>query len=125
MLNIKYAATLVATVLAASVHAGCGVQNVYIGVASINEEGVISLDLWPSEQTHSGAMLLLDKKHPLYKEVLKHVGKLEVGKEKPVKPWCNGKKRRSVEQKFFTPDRVLSPEEAARLPDDPKISPGK
>jgi hypothetical protein len=56
-----------------------------VGYASIDRAGVIHLDLISSEETHGGAMLILDEHHPLYGEMRKHIGKLKVGRWKCLK----------------------------------------
>jgi len=56
-----------------------------VGYASIDRAGVIHLNLFSSEETHGGAMLILDEHHPLYSEMRKHIGKLKVGRWKCLK----------------------------------------
>jgi hypothetical protein len=56
-----------------------------IGYASVNEVGSIQLNLVSTDPTHGGAMLVLDKSHPLFDEMKKHLGKLSVGRWKCVK----------------------------------------
>lgn len=56
-----------------------------IGHASVDEVGSIQLNLLSTESTHGGAMLVLDKEHPLFKEMKKHLGELAVGQWKCVK----------------------------------------
>jgi len=65
---------------------GDGVQEEpCVGFASIDRTGVIHLNLISSESTHGGAMLLLDKKHFLYKEMRRHIGKVKPGRWKCLK----------------------------------------
>lgn len=56
-----------------------------VGYASVDEVGSIQLNLFSTESTHGGAMLILDKQHPLFDEMKKHLGKLTAGKWKCVK----------------------------------------
>lgn len=58
-----------------------------IGYASVDGKGNIKLDLISTEPTHGGAMLVIDKAHPQYMEVRKHVGSLQPRVWKCVKPW--------------------------------------
>lgn len=65
--------------------AGTAEQPSCVGYASVDKAGVIQLNLVSSEPTHGGAMLLLDKSHPLYQEMRKHIGKVKVGHWKCLK----------------------------------------
>jgi len=56
-----------------------------VGYVAIDRAGVIHLNLISSEETHGGAMLILDEQHPLYGEMLRHIGKLKVGRWKCLK----------------------------------------
>ncbi len=58
-----------------------------IGYASLGAGGTIKLDLIAVDPRHSGAHLLIDRQHRLYREIRRHVGKLSLGKEACVKPW--------------------------------------
>jgi hypothetical protein len=60
-------------------------QQPCVGYASIDSVGVIHLNLISSEPTHGGAMLILDKKHPLYEEMRRHIGKIKAGRWKCLK----------------------------------------
>jgi len=77
---------LVVVVLScARANAKDGMKPDCVGYASIDAEGRIQLNLLSSEQTHGGAMLVLDKGHPLFEEMRTHLGRLRVGKWKCVK----------------------------------------
>lgn len=65
--------------------AGTVEQPPCVGYASIDNAGVIHLNLLSSEPTHGGAMLILDKSHPLYEEMRRHIGKVKVGHWKCLK----------------------------------------
>jgi hypothetical protein len=58
-----------------------------LGYASVDTTNKIQLNLFSTDASHGGAMLLIDKGDPLYKEVQRHVGKLRLGKWKCVKSW--------------------------------------
>ncbi len=60
-------------------------QQPCVAYVSIDRAGVIHLNLISSEETHGGAMLILDERHPLYSEMRKHIGKLKVGRWKCLK----------------------------------------
>lgn len=61
-----------------------------VGFASIDAKGNIELNLFSPDDTHGGAMLLIDRAHPLYSDIRKHVGRLRTGKWKCVNPWGRG-----------------------------------
>lgn len=50
-------------------------------------EGNIELNLISAEPTHGGAMLVLNKGHPLYMEVRRHIPNLRPRVWKCVNPW--------------------------------------
>ena len=58
-----------------------------IGYASVDARNNIELNLLSTEATHGGAMLLIDKAHPQYKQIRRHVGRLRIREWKCVKPW--------------------------------------
>jgi hypothetical protein len=60
-----------------------------IGVARMSPEGTITLLLRAEGEGNmrGDAVLTYDRSHPQYAEVLKHVGGLQPGEEKPVPPW--------------------------------------
>lgn len=58
-----------------------------VGYATLNAKGNVQLNLFSKEDSHGGAMLLLDPLHPLYESTLTHVGKLKKGQWKCVKPF--------------------------------------
>ena len=58
-----------------------------VGYVTLDAKGNVQLNLFSKEDSHCGAMLLLDPKHPLYESTLKHVGKLKRGVWKCVKPF--------------------------------------
>ena len=60
-----------------------------IGVARLDEEGSIVLDLRATDGRGivGDARLVYSKSDPRYREVLEHLGGLEPGRAKPVPPW--------------------------------------
>jgi len=60
-----------------------------IGYASVDQIGNIHLNLVSTEPTHGGAMLVLDKGHPLFEKMKKHLGKLSIGQWRCVKSMPN------------------------------------
>jgi hypothetical protein len=76
-----------------------------VGYASVDTKNNIHLNLLSSDASHGGAMLLIDKKHPLYEQVRKHVGELRPRKWKCVKPWADekvGEQNNKAPESFFT-----------------------
>jgi hypothetical protein len=66
-------------------NASAGEKQECVGYASIDAAGIIHLNLFTKEQTHGGAMLVLEKKNSLYAKTRKHIGKIGVGKWKGLK----------------------------------------
>lgn len=64
------------------------------GVATMRQDGTIVLTLRAKggEGTVGDAQFVYPPKHPEYKNILKHIGDLQPGMEKPVKPWPEGGK---------------------------------
>ena len=60
-----------------------------IGVATMSEDGTIKLFLRAEDADGNlgDAMINYEPTNPEYESVLKHLGGLEVGEEKPVPPW--------------------------------------
>lgn len=82
---------LIAAVMSISCHAAdvAPVKPKCIGYASFDGRGNIELNLISTEAAHGGAMLVIDKAHPLYMEVRKHVRGLRPRVWKCVKPWTD------------------------------------
>lgn len=63
--------------------------NEYIGMATMEDDGTLVLDLRAEEDGglvgHGRVTYAPDDPH--YQEVLDHLGGLEPGQEKPVRPW--------------------------------------
>jgi len=60
-----------------------------IGVARMLEDGTITLFIRAEGpgSVRGDALLTYERAHPEYATVLKHVGGLQIGEEKPVPPW--------------------------------------
>ena len=59
-----------------------------IGSATMKPDGTLVLKLRAeSEATVGDALLIYPPDHPQYREMLDHIGGLQVGEEKPVPPW--------------------------------------
>jgi hypothetical protein len=59
-----------------------------IGVATMSEDGTITLVLQAQGQGAAGdGRLVYPKSHPQYQEVLTHLGGMKPGEQKPVPPW--------------------------------------
>jgi hypothetical protein len=59
-----------------------------IGVASMSDDGTIKLQLRAQSDAGIGeALLVYPRSHPKYSEILKHLGGIEPGQQKPVPPW--------------------------------------
>lgn len=88
---MKIASLLIATTMSSSCQAAdvAPGKPKCIGYASLDARGNIELNLISTEPTHGGAMLVLDKAHPLYMEVRKHASSLRPQVWKCVKPWSD------------------------------------
>lgn len=79
--------------IAAAVSVSCQAADVApskprcIGYVSVDGRDNIELNLFSTEATHGGAMLLINKADPRYTEIRKHVGSLRPRVWKCVKPW--------------------------------------
>lgn len=59
-----------------------------IGSATIDPEGTIVLTLRATEgKTVGMGQLVYPRAHPGYAEILRHIGPIKPGEEKPVSPW--------------------------------------
>ncbi len=63
----------------------------WIGIATIDTEGTITIQLRSQEEdgTIAHGYFSYPKDHEDYQDIKQHVGKLEVGEEKPIPPWKN------------------------------------
>lgn len=86
---MKIASLIIATTMSISCQAADVAQAnpKCIGYASLDVRGNIELNLISAEPTHGGAMLVLNKGHPLYMEVRKHIPNLRPRVWKCVNPW--------------------------------------
>ncbi len=68
---------------------GCSSQSNHIGSATMKEDGTILLQLRAEGPggIRGDALLTYPPGHPEYKKILKHLGGLRPGEEKPVPPW--------------------------------------
>jgi len=60
-----------------------------IGMATMSKDGTIHLFLRAEGPggIHGDALLTYEKSDPEYQDVMKHIGGIMVGEEKPVPPW--------------------------------------
>lgn len=84
---LRLLATALFAFQAASAQADGKSEKECVGYATLDAKGNVQLNLFSKEDSHGGAMLLFDPKHPLYESTLKHVGKLKKGQWKCVKPF--------------------------------------
>ncbi|MBI4532464.1 MAG: hypothetical protein HY711_00845 [Candidatus Melainabacteria bacterium] len=65
----------------------------YIGIATMDKDGTITLQLRAEGPGNAigDALLVYPKTHPEYKSILKHIGSLRPGEIKPVRPWPDKK----------------------------------
>jgi hypothetical protein len=86
---MKIASLLIATTMSISCQAAdvAPAKPRCTGYASLDGRGNIELNLISTEPTHGGAMLVLDKAHPLYMEVRRHIPDLRPRIWKCIKPW--------------------------------------
>ncbi len=65
------------------------VEQASIGMATMSEDGTIHLFLRAQGPNgiRGDALLNYEKSNPEYQDVLRHIGGISVGEEKPVPPW--------------------------------------
>lgn len=74
-----------------------------IGYASPGAGGTIKLALFADDPGQGGALISINKRHHLYGDVRKHVGKLKTGKQTCVKPWSPAAKAK-LEAALIAPE---------------------